>query len=626
MMIARLPLIRTLSCTALLLGLLACSALSQTPDAATKFRLAQSLEQAGELERAAALYSELLTKDPSNFLYFDGVQRTLLELKRYDEAILLITTRLDKNVEDLNLRSLLGSVLYRAGREKEADETWEKTIATAPANPNSYHLVAGTMVENRLLERAIATYRRGRDACGDPMLFTMELSQLLVSTMDYKGASQEYLHWLEQNPAQVGFVQNRMALFSYKPDGREAAIEAVRGAIDRREDIRLYELLAWLYMEGKDFDGAYDVYRAIDKLSGSNGTGILSFADRAFHEGVFDLAARAYRSALDAPLPAPRRPGAMYGYACSLKEMAVVADTGGADKPDLPLPVPETHPPYAGVISAYKEVIQRYPRTDFAARSYLQIGLIQFEKEFDLDGALVSFDHARDENPGIASITFDVALKAGQVLTARGDTTAAKVRYLTVARAPSATPDQSDEANFRLAELDYFGGRFTNAIQRLDSLTLNLKADYANDALALRAFLQENTTSSPQALVECARADFLARQRKNTEAIALFQETVRKYPQAFLVDDALLRAASLQARSGLYHEAVASYDTLLTKFTESSVSLDRARFQMGEVYELGLKDTTNAIACYEKLLVDYPRSVLVEQARSRIRRLRGDIQ
>jgi cellulose synthase operon protein C len=626
MMIALSPLVRALSLTALLLSLLAFSALSQTPDATTKFRLAQSLEQAGEVERAAALYNELLTKDPSNFMYFDGVQRTLLALKRYDEAIRLIDERLRKSPNDQNLYTLLGTVLYRAGREKEADEAWNKAIAVAPSNPNSYRLVAGAMMENRLLDRSIAAFRRGREACNDPMLFTMELSQLLVSTMDYKGASQEYLRWLEQNPAQVGFVQNRMALFSYKPDGREAAIEVVRSAIDRHEDIRLYELLAWLYMEGRDFNGAYDVYQTIDKLSGSNGTGLLSFADRAFHERVFDLAARAYKAALDGPLPAQRRPGAMYGYASSLKEMAVTADTSGQDKPDLPLPAPEAHAPYANVLSAYKEVIQRYPRTEFAARSYLQIGLIQFEKESDLDGALASFDRVKDENPGIATLTYEVALKAGQVLTARGDTAAAKARYLAVARAPSATPDQGDEANFRLAELEYFSGRFTNAIQRLDSLSLNLKADFANDALALRAFLQENATTAPQALAACARADLLARQRKNTEAIALFQETVRKFPQAFLVDDALMRTASLQARSGLYHEAIASYDTLLTRFKESSVSLDRARFQMGEVYELGLKDIANAIACYEKLLVDHPHSVLVEQARSRIRRLRGDIQ
>jgi tetratricopeptide (TPR) repeat protein len=379
-------------------------------------------------------------------------------------------------------------------------------------------------------------------------------------------------------------------------------------------------------MEGKDFNSAYDVYRIIDRLSGSNGTGLYAFAERAFREGVFDLSARAYRAALDAPLPAARRAAAMYGYANSLKAMAAVPDTAGADKPDVPLPAPESHPQYAGVISSYREVIQRFPHTEYAARSYLQIGLIQYEKEFDLDGALTSFDRVKDENPGIATITYEVALKAGQVLTARGDTTAAVTRYLSVARAVSATPDQSDEANFRLAELEYFRGQFTAAIQRLDSLTVNLKADYANDALALRAFLQENSASSPQALTEFARADFLARQRKNTEAIVRFQEVVRKFPQAFLVDDALMRAASLQASSGLYREAVASYDTLLTRFKESSVSLDRARFQMGEVYELGLNDTANAIACYEKVLVDYPRSVLVEQARNRIRRLRGDVQ
>lgn len=626
MMIVHSPVVRAISCTALLLGLFACSALSQTPDATTKFRLAQSLEQAGEVERAASLYKELLTKDPSNFMYFDGVQRTLLALKRYDEAVQLITSRLGTSPDDLNLRTLLGSVLYRAGREKEADQTWDKAIAAAPANPNTYRLVAGAMVESRLLDRALATYRRGREACNDPNLFTMEMSQLLVATMDYRGASTEYLRWLDQNPAQASFVQNRMALFSWKPEGREAAIGVVRAAIDKREDIRLYELLGWLYMEGKDYNSAYDVYRTIDKLSGSNGTGIYAFAERAFHERVYDLAARAYRAALDAPLPAPRRPAAMYGYATCMKEMAAIPDTSGEDKPDAPLPAPETHPQYAGVFSSYREVIQRFPHTEFAARSYLQIGLIQFEKEFDLDGALASFDRVKDENPGINTIAYEVALRAGQVLTARGDTAAAWARYLTVAHAPSATPDQSDEANFRLAEMEYFHGQFAAAIQRLDSISLNLKADYANDALALRAFLQENNSSSPQALAEFSRADFLARQRKNTEAVALLQAIARKYPQAFLVDDALMKTASLQARSGMYREAVASYDTLLTKFKESSVSLDRARFQMGEVYELGLKDSANAIACYEKLLVDYPRSVLVEQARNRIRRLRGDIQ
>ena len=80
-------------------------------------------------------------------------------------------------------------MLYRAGREKEADEAWEKALAIRPANPNSYRLVASTMVENRLLDRAVATYRRGREACNDPMLFTMELAQLLVASMDYKGAT-----------------------------------------------------------------------------------------------------------------------------------------------------------------------------------------------------------------------------------------------------------------------------------------------------------------------------------------------------------------------------------------------------------------------------------------------------
>ena len=59
MTIAIPSLSRVFSCTALLLSLLVCCAYSQTPDATTKFRLAQSLEQAGETERAVAVARSL---------------------------------------------------------------------------------------------------------------------------------------------------------------------------------------------------------------------------------------------------------------------------------------------------------------------------------------------------------------------------------------------------------------------------------------------------------------------------------------------------------------------------------------------------------------------------------------
>ncbi|MEW6510443.1 MAG: tetratricopeptide repeat protein [Bacteroidota bacterium] len=597
-------------------------ALSQTPDKETKFRLAQALEQGGDYERAAALYQELLKGEPANAVYFDALQRTWIQLKRYDDVILIVNARLKETPSDLNLRSLLGSVLYRAGREKEASAEWNTAIAVDPRNQGTYRVVASALTENRLLDRAADVYRRGRAAVGDSNLFTLELSQLYAASMDYGGATRELLRWLGQNPTQLAFVQSRIASWTGREEARSAAMAVVRVALTEHEDLSLLELWGWLAMEGKNYDQALDVYRRIDDLSHANGSSLMQFADRAFRDKAFPVAARAYQEAIALPIPTQRRASAEYGYACALKEMSALADTLSA--PGIGIPATESQPLYTGAIARFRNIIDSYPRTEYAARSYYQIGLIQFEKYIDLDGALASFGHVLEAVQGVSILRFDVGLMMGKVFVAKGDTSRALVRFTMVAAAPDALPDQSDEANFRIAEIEYFGGRFDDAMQRLDGIAVNLKADYANDALRLQAFLVENLRTAPEALRMMGRGEFLGRQGKNTEATAILQEVVRNHPQAPLVDDALLVIASLQSGAGLLQDAVGTYERLLTELRDGSIALDRAQFKLGELYQYGLRSPAKAIAAYEKLLADYPTSVLAGQARLRIRRLRGD--
>lgn len=593
-------------------------------DAEMKFRLAGNYEQAGKLESAAKLYEELYAKDNTNYLYFESLRRVYLQLKRYDDAIALIQHRLITNPADLATRAVLASTLYKSGQEKEAFHEWDNVIAMDPTNAGVYKLVAQSMLESRLLDKAAEIYRRARVTCKDPNLFTLDLAQLLSISMDYPGASEEYLSWLRQNPTQLAFVQGRMSSFTNKEEGRAAAIEAVQEELKRRDDPKLYELLGWIYLEGKNYTDALEAYRKLDQLTNAQGGQLYAFAERAFKERAFGPAAKAYLEAINTPIAAARMPYAKYGYACALKELSDVTDTLGQTSSDAQFPATESQPNYTGAVAYFKEIVKDYPHTEFSAKSYYQIGTIQFEKFFDLDGALTSFESVERDFPGQNIIHYDVALKIGEVATAKGDSSNAATKYRFVADAPNATPDQHDEAIFRLAELEYFEGRFQDAIKRLGDITINLKADYANDALQLLSFLEENKTTSEAALSAYAHADFLARQRRNTEAIPLFMNLVDKYPQALLVDDALMKVARLETQARLYPEAITSYERLLAQFKESSIALDRAQFNIGEIYQYGINDKSKAIAAYEKLLSDFPQSLLATTARKRIRELRGD--
>jgi tetratricopeptide (TPR) repeat protein len=517
---------------------------------------------------------------------------------------------------------MLGSVFYRAGREKDAATEWDTAIATDPANPGTYRLVAAVLAENRLLDRAAEVYRRGRRGTGDEDLFTLELAQLLGSTMNYSGATAEYLRWLAKNPSQLSFVQSRLAQMTGREEARTAATDVIRAALGDRGDLSLLQLLAWLAMEGKKFEEAFDVYRKIDALAGAHGNELYQFAARAAGEKAYGVAARAYQEAIGAPLSASRMPYARYGYAAAVRELQAEADTFAS--PVRGTPATEAVPLYGGAVRLFQKIIEDYPHTEFSARSWYQIGLIQSEKFGDREGAVISLRHVIEEAGAVPPLRNDATLMIGKVHVARGDTAKAEGYFKTVVAAPDALPDERDEAVFRLGEIDYFAGRFDSAMQKLGRITVNLKADYANDALRLGAFLQENAGTVPAALKQFGTAEFLARQGKNTEAVPVLLSVIQSYPQAPLVDDALMMVGGLQASAGLFREAAASYERLLAEFKESSIELDRAEFNLAEVYQYGTHEPVRAQATYERLLADHPKSILAGRARQRIRQLRGE--
>jgi tetratricopeptide (TPR) repeat protein len=597
---------------------------SQTPETAAKFRLAQSYEQAGEFERAAELYQQLCSREPTNYVFFDALQRMYTQLKRYDDAIDLIQQRLATAPADLNLRGMLGTVYYRAGREKEAVEEWESALDLQPSNPQYYRVIAAIMTENRLLERAADVYRRARIACKDENLFTLELAQLLVVSMNYAGATSEYIRWLDQNPTQLGYIQSRLATFSWKDDGRSAAINVVRRALEHKDNLRLYEILSWLYTEGRQFGEALDVQRTIDRLSNAQGVALLGFADRAYRERAYSVAAQAYKDALERSLPVQRIPQAKYGYACALAEVQSPVDTTGDDAFPLLAPISETRVRFEGPLTSFAAIVAEFPNSEYAVKSLYQIGDIHFRRYFDLDNARRSFEQIL-VHPAARNIDrYSARLRLGEIDVAKGATSQAVQQYQAVFAATDAIPDQNDEAAFRLAELAYFRGQFKEALSILSALSLNSKADYANDAIQLLTFLQENSTVAPEALKQFGRADLLSRQKKNSEAIQTFLDVVRQFPQAPLADASLMHIAALQVEAGMYQDAIVTYERVLKEYKETGKTLDRAQFRVGEIYQFGLHTTAKAIAAYEHVLTDYPQSVLGNEARKRIRQLRGD--
>ncbi|MBF8248965.1 MAG: TPR REGION domain-containing protein, partial [Bacteroidetes bacterium] len=590
-------------------------------------RLAQSFEQSGDWERAAMVYEELYKRDPKNYVFFEGLRRSYTQVKKYDEAIDLVSHRLAWQPKDPLLTCILGGLYYEKGEDSKADSLWKLVLAGDRKNPGLYRLVASQMMDHRLYDHAIQVYLSGRQLGLDDDAFAEELGYIYASLQQYGAATQEFIRILKKSPDQLSTIENRIASFTMKQDGLKAATSVAKDEVRRTpHDVTLRSFLAWLSIEARDHESAYAQYRVIDSLRRAKGNELFNFAQRAMQERAFRVAARAFREIIDQQANPVILPQSRFGYARAIEELSMASDTAGEFQRaegvrETPAwPVSETQPSFTGAMALYGRIITEYAHSDLAAQAHFRIGLIRLENFFDLDGALVAFEAAR-KSAKSPNLLYNAVLKSGEVLLAQNKLDKAKNEYASLSHATLV--EYQDRSAFALAEIDYFAGAFDSSLTRLGRLTSNMNHDLANDALQLQYFIQENKVSGSNALAEFAQMDLLARQRKNSEALAGFKEIARKHATALLVDDAMMRIAEIQLLQRQTTESLATFQKLVSE-TPTSILRDRAQFRIGEVYQNVVKDGAKAIEAYEQLLAKFPSSTYGEEARKRIRQLRGD--
>lgn len=595
-------------------------AYTQTNDEQNMFRLAQSFEQTGDAEHAGQLYEQLQAAHPDNYVYFEALRRNLTQRKKYDAAISLCIRRLALLPNDVNVMASLGGLYQMAVRPVQADSVWDAMIAGAPRNPGVVRLVAAEQIQLRLLEKAAATYLRGRKISGDAYAFSNELASLYTGMMNYRGASEEYLRMLEQNEFQLDYVESRLSTFTDRPDGLAAALAAAQDyARDPKRSIVFLRVQTWLWMEAKRYDEAFLCAEKIEKRINSNGTELFVFAERVFRENAFAPAAQAYSRSIENGAGQSFVPLARLGYARCLEELNAAGDSAsGADSEREA----ERAVRLGTVLGSYETLAREYPRTEIHAQSLYRIGTLRASRLNDLDGALRAFDSVTVIAP--ASPMLSVVRSAmGEVYLRQGKLDEAWKQYAVVGASPQSAVQQRSDARFRMAEVLYFKADFDSALSVLEGLTSNYAADEANDALELRAFILENKEENLEALRAFAEADFLVRRRKLSEAVGAYASIVVSYTSAPLADDAMIRKAAAEVVLHRPADALHTLEALLAQFPKST-ERDRAQFRIGEIYDRQLHDTVNAIKAYGEVLSAYPNSLFTEEARKRVRTLRGD--
>jgi tetratricopeptide (TPR) repeat protein len=181
------------------------------------------------------------------------------------------------------------------------------------------------------------------------------------------------------------------------------------------------------------------------------------------------------------------------------------------------------------------------------------------------------------------------------------------------------------EARFKVAQTSFYKGDFDWALTQLKVLRGSTSQLIANDAMQLSLLISDNSLedSTQTALKKFARADLLAYQNKNQEAIAILEEILQQHKGEKIEDEALLRQAQLLEASNNLEAALFNY-TKIIEFYGDDILADDAHFAMAELYRNKLNKPEKAKYHYERILYNFQDSYYFPQARKYFRILRGD--
>ena len=187
------------------------------------------------------------------------------------------------------------------------------------------------------------------------------------------------------------------------------------------------------------------------------------------------------------------------------------------------------------------------------------------------------------------------------------------------------TGELADLARYELALLHFYKGEFETAQGFTEAMQENTSTDVANDAIAMKVLLIENRgpDSLDVPLKKYAKTKLLTRQRKWDASLHQLEDLMEEFGSHPLADEMLFDKAELLARNAQPELAVQAYLELPLIHPASFLS-DKSLFGAAVIQATMLGQKEAAIATFQRILTEYPGSLLLTRAREEIRILRGD--
>ncbi|MCB4798071.1 tetratricopeptide repeat protein [Neotamlana laminarinivorans] len=575
--------------------------------------IANAYFEKGEYEKALIEYKKLYENSPSNITVITQITKTYQQLEQYTEA----EAFLNKLMVRIKYAAFLVELGYNFQLKKDsisAQQYYQKALNSIDDRVSNVYAVARSFQNHSLLNEATQAYEKAMQLKPE-YNFSLQLAQIYGEQGNIEKMFSSYMGFIEERPNMVHDVKRAINDFISEDNESENNIMLKKMLLKKMQqepNVLWNELLSWLFIKQKEYNKSFTQEKAIYKRNPESLARIKELAEIAANQKNTEVAKEIYQYIISTSALPEDQLKAHY----KLLEL----ETKEAKEKD-----------YKAIKSKYEQILlakeNNLTQNTTASNEVLKLKIayahflaFYIKDTKEATGYLESLLNTTLSKFQIAEVKLELA----DILVLQEKFNQALIYYTQIQR-NLKNSTLSQEARFKVAKTSYYKGDFKWAESQLKILKSSTSQLIANDALNLKLLISDNKyeDSLQTALKLYAKADLLAFQNRNDEAINVLNKILEAHKTEPIIAQTLYKQAQLYEIKNEFDKAKANYEVLIENYRDG-ILIDDAYFYLALIYENQLNQPEKAKVFYEQIIFNHADSIYFVDARKRFRTLRGD--
>lgn len=580
----------------------------------TLYELAKQAKENEEYSKAIEYFEDLLDKTNSD-TYYNELYILYTDLSDFESAEKLVKKRVRKFPKRAELLIDYGNVFDLQNEERNAEKYYKKAIEEVEQDDRQTRIVANQFLKYKRYNFAEQTYLQARKSLNNDRKYQFELANAYAYQGKTTEMVEEYLTILGGNRSYLQTVQNLLQrVLNPDPNGteKEKLKDQLLRRIQKNPEQEVYsELLVWLFIQDKNFNGAFIQAKALDRKLNENGSRIYSLGQLSLANKDYSAAEKCFEYIINQGKENPYFQNAKMKLVETLQDKVV--SNNNYTQEDL-----------KKLELAYEKTIEEL------GKNYLTFSLLTGLADLNayyLDSVAAGIDILSEviQLPGIKKQDkAEAKISLADLFLLSNEIWEASLLYSQVEK--EFKYDRIGEiAKFKNAKVAFYTGDFYWAQAQLDVLKGSTSKLISNDAMDLSLLITDNVgrDSIVEPLEMFAVADLMIFKKDYSKALVVMDSITKYFPATSLKDDILFTKYKIAYKKRDYELAKVHLKMVLADYAEDLLG-DDALFALAKLEEEELGNKAEAMELYKTLLTTYPASLFVVEARKRFRALRGD--